>query len=110
MTQCWVYHAENEPMIVDADKAQDYYDDGWKDSPASFIKTTDFGIEPEDEIGVQQIGETIEGIKDQLNGALNLSEMSHKDLDAYALEHFGLEFKKQTLSQKIEEIEAQING
>lgn len=109
MSKCWIYHATEEPKIVEAEDAQAFYDDGWKDSPRYFVKTTDFNVDPDDEVKVQQLGESIEGVKDALNGALNLGEMSHKDLDEYADIHFGRELKG-TKPQKIEILEELING
>lgn len=91
--KCWIYHVTEEPQIVDADEAQSYYDDGWADSPANFIKTTDCGVDPDDEIGVQALGEAVEGVKDMANGALNLEEMKPKQLKAYAKTHFNKEIK-----------------
>lgn len=109
MSRTWIYHATEEPKIVDMDEAQSYYDDGWKDSPIYFVKTTDFDVDPEDKMKVQHLGETIEGVKDALNGALNFGEMSHKELDEYADVNFGRKLKG-TLSDKIEILEDLING
>ncbi|MEE8207803.1 MAG: hypothetical protein V3T88_02420 [Nitrosomonadaceae bacterium] len=110
MPECWIYHQTEEPMIVGADEAESFYSDGWSDSPAKFIKTTDFGIEPEDKISVQQLGETIEGIKKMANGALNLKEMSFKELDGYAKTNFNKRLKGNSKVRRVEEIEALING
>jgi len=93
MSKCWIYHKDNEPKIIDADQAQDFYDDGWADSPAKFVKTTDFDVDPGDALAVQQLGEAIEGVKDMANGALNLEEMRPKELKDYALVHFSKEIK-----------------
>jgi len=109
MLRCWIYHAEEDPMIVDKDDAQSYYDKGWKDSPRYFIKTTDFDVDPDDVIKVQQLGESIEGVKDALNGALNLKEMRDKDLKEYALTNFGKEIKGRG-ENLVSQIEAMING
>ena len=93
MSRCWIYHETAEPKIVDREDVQSYHDDGWADSPAKFTKTTDFGIDADDQMAVQALGETVEGVVDQLNGQLNLGEMKDKDLKAYALLHFGEEIK-----------------
>ena len=85
MSKCWVYHESKNPKIVEADEAQSYYDDGWKDSPISFVKTTDFDVDPKDSISVQQLGEAIEGVKDMANDALNIKNMSAKELSEFAL-------------------------
>jgi len=93
MARCWIYHETAEPKIVDQVDAQSYYDDDWADSPAKFTKTTDFGIDADDAMAVQALGETVEGVVEQLNGQLNLDEMKDKDLKAYALKHFDEEIK-----------------
>lgn len=92
--QCWVYHKTKEPKIVEADEAQSYYDKGWKDSPRFFVKTTDFGVDPTDELKVQALGEAIEGVAESLNGALNIGEMDKEELQEYAAEHFGKDLDK----------------
>lgn len=94
MSKCWIYHEKNEPVIVDAEEAQSYYDHGWADTPAKFVKTTDFGIDPKDEVAVQALGETIEGVKDQLNGALNLDEMNKQELMDYAEKHYSVKLEE----------------
>jgi len=110
MTQQWIYHKTEEPQIINSDDVESFYNEGWNDSPAKFIKTTDFNIDPENDIGVQHLGETIEGIKDMANGALNLGEMTAKELDTYALEHFNEKLKKPNKPDKVKEIEVLING
>jgi len=89
MDKCWIYHPDHEPKIVNSDDAEEWYSDGWFDSPAKFIKTTDFGIDPEDEAAVQGLGEAIEGVKNAANGALNIGKMSLDEIAEYALEHVG---------------------
>lgn len=110
MSQCWIYHATEEPKIVEAEEAQSYYDDGWKDSPRYFIKTTDFDVDPDDVIKVQQLGESIEGVKDMLNGALNLGDMSGKELLEYAEVNFGKKLKGKTKAARVKEIKKLIDG
>lgn len=110
MSKCWIYHETEEPKIVDADKAQEYYDDGWKDSPRLFVKTTDFDVEPDDHIKVQQLGEAIEGVKDALNGALNLGDMTAKELLEYAEVNFGKKLKGKTKALRVAEIEKLLNS
>lgn len=111
MSKCWVYHETEEPIIVDAEEAQSYYDDGWKDSPRYFVKTTDFGVEPDDHIAVQQLGEAIEGVADSLNGALNIGEMDKSDLADYAETHFGKNIdKRKSISSIRNEIQGMIDG
>ena len=93
MSKCWIYHETAEPRIVESDEAEGYYADGWADTPASFIKTTECGIDPSDEIGVQALGEAIEGVAEMANGALNLGVMKDKELKAYAMKHFDTKIK-----------------
>jgi len=93
MLKVWIYHETAEPKIVNREDVQMYHDDGWADSPAKFTKTTDFGIDADDAMAVQALGETVEGVVEQLNGQLNLGEMKDKDLKAYALKHFDKEIK-----------------
>ena len=90
MSKCWVYHPDKEPEIVDQDEAEKYYADGWFDSPAKFIKTTDFGVDPDDELAVQELGAAIEGVKDAANGALNIDAMTKEEIEDYALEHLDV--------------------
>ena len=90
----WVYHATNEPKIINSDEFKGYQKDGWKDSPAEFCKTTDFGVDPKDKEKVQMLGESIEGVADRLNGELNLKVMDKDQLEAFAREHFNFELDK----------------
>ncbi len=79
----YLYAEDKKPMIVESCQEME----GWHDSPLGFIKTTDFGVDPEDEVKVQCLGESIEGVKDYCNGMLNLSEMKMKDLREFAKTH-----------------------
>jgi len=111
MSKVWVYHETKEPIIVEAKEAQSYYDDGWKDSPRYFVKTTDFDVDPDDVAAVQALGESIEGVKDALNGALNLDEMTKADLIDYADTHFGFTLgEKMKKADMLVKIEALLNG
>jgi hypothetical protein len=107
MSKRWIYHATEEPRIIDAEDYSQYELNGWADSPAKFIKTTDCGIDPDDAMGVQVLGETIAGINDRLNGELNLDEMDESELKEYALKHLDLTFhgrtKMPTMRKKIKE-------
>ncbi len=80
----WIYHETNRPKII---STNDPVPEGWSITP--ICKTTDFDIDPDDVIGVQNLGQTIEGIKDCLNGALNLKEMKVGQLKEFAQKHFG---------------------
>ena len=89
----WIYHPEQPPQIIDSDQFEEFEKKGWFDTPANFIKTTDFGIEPDDVMAVQALGESLQGITDNLNAQLNFEEMRPKELKAYAVEHHGIEIK-----------------
>jgi hypothetical protein len=87
----WIYHATNEPKIINSDEFKGYSDDGWSDTPATFAKIKDFGIDEEDPSAVQVLGEAIEGVKNRINGELNISVMKKRELEDYAREHFNVE-------------------
>jgi len=109
MSKCWIYHATKEPQIIEDDEKEDFLSEGWADSPAKFIKTTDFGVDPDDAVKVQQLGETIEGVKEMANGSLNLDTMKDKELKKYAKKHFDKDIKGRR-DKLIAQVEALING
>jgi len=80
----YLYAEDKEPMIVEECQEME----GWHDSPIAFIKTTDFGVNPEDTVKVQCLGESIEGVKDCCNGLLNLHLMSLKQLRDFSDTNF----------------------
>ena len=88
----WIYHAKKEPKIIDSDDLEEFEDDGWADSPAKFLDLKTFGVDKGDELGIQQIGDSVEGVKNSLNGALNLDQMDKFELDAYAKEHYEMDY------------------
>ena len=90
----WIYHATEEPKIINSDEFKDYEKDGWKDSPAEFCKTTDFGVDPKDPKKVQLLGEAIEGVADRINGELNVDVMDKEQLEMFAREHFKIELDR----------------
>ena len=89
MSKVWIYHETEQPQIINSDQLSIFLGDGWEESPAKFVKTTDFGIDPDDSIGVQALGESIEGVKNRLNKALNIDDMRPKELKEFALTDFG---------------------
>lgn len=93
-SRTWIYHKTEEPKIVYQHQAQEYYDKGWADSPAKFAKLKDVGIDENDPIQVQQFGESVVGVKDAVNGALNLEEMTKRQLVDYAKKHFNTDLDK----------------
>lgn len=111
--RCWVYHETEEPKIVTKEEAETLYNDGWKDSPACFIKLESVGIDKdkvdagdeEENTKAQQVLDAVEGVKDSLNGALNLELMDKNELEAYAKEHFDVDIdRRKGLKRLVKEI------
>jgi hypothetical protein len=88
----WIYHKKEEPKIININELDEFEKDGWKDSPLYFIKLPDVNIDPEDNIAIQEFGNAVDGVRDSLNGALNLDLMSKSELIEYGKKHYGLEF------------------
>lgn len=109
MSKLWLYHKDKEPLIIEEAEQKEYESNGWVDSPAKFIDIKDFGVDPEDPVMVQQLGDTITGLKDMANGALNLQAMKDKELKAYALEHFDKVIKGRR-DKLISQVDVLING
>jgi hypothetical protein len=89
---------------------------GWADSPARFLKLESVGISQEkiasgdlhESAKAQQALDSVEGIKDYLNGALNFSKMTKEELETYANKHFGVDLdrrlKPNTMIKQIKEL------
>jgi len=90
----WVYHSTQAPKVIKSDEYKGYESDGWSDTPATFAKIKDFGIDENNAASVQVLGEAIEGVKDRLNGELNLDIMKKAELEEFALKHFEIELDK----------------
>lgn len=103
----WIYHKTEQPKIIDSDERDKYFEDGWDDSPAKFISLKDFDIDPDDAIAVQNLGETVQGIVDAMNGALNLDEMEASEIKEYAHMHFG---KEVDVEKDIEELRVEVRA
>ena len=111
MSQRWIYHKTEEPKIIEDEEFESYEKKGWKDSPAYFIKLPDVGVDPDDAMAVQNFGDAVEGVKDSLNGALNIEEMDKDKLEEYAREHFGTELdKRQKLKTLRKQVQSLIDG
>ena len=111
MSKRWIYHKTKEPFIIEDEEFEAYEKKGWKDSPAHFIKLPDVGVDPGGARAVQQFGESVEGVKNSLNGALNIGEMDKNKLEEYAREHFGCELdKRQKLKTLVKQVQALIDG
>jgi hypothetical protein len=109
--RCWVYHETEEPKVVDYSEREEYYANGWADTPAKFANIADFGVDADDELGVQVVGEAIEGVKDMANGALNIDEMGKDDLKEYAKKHFAVDIDKRSRVKKMrDQVKELIDG
>jgi hypothetical protein len=107
----WIYHPEKEPKIINSNEYDDYTKKGWKDSPASFTKIESFGVDPEDTHKVHTLGEAIEGVKNRINGELNLDIMTKKQLEEYAREHFNVELdRRKKLGDLRDQVIALVEG
>lgn len=108
----WMYHKTEEPKIVDNGEDFDSMKaDGWRESPAPFIDITDFNIDPDDSVAVQQLGDTVQGVADALNGAIQLDQMDKDQLEEYAQEHFGQDIDRRKSVKKLRgEVQAMIDG
>ena len=93
-SKTWIYHETEEPRIIYEHQTKQYYDKGWADSPAKFVKLSKVDIDPDNEIMVQQFGESMEGVKNAVNAALNLDDMTKRELVNYAKEHFDTDLDK----------------
>lgn len=111
MSKRWIYHATKKPFIIEDEEFESYEKDGWRDSPAHFIKLPDVGVDPDDAMAVQQFGEAVEGVKNSLNGALNVGKMDKLQLEEYAREHYDTELdRRQKIKTLREQVGALISG
>ena len=96
----WIYHATKEAKVIYANEFEQFQALGWAASPAAFIKLTDFNVDPDDQAQVQQFGESVEGVKNAINGALNIDKMSKTELVKYSKEFFDIDIdRKQSIKQ-----------
>lgn len=97
----WIYHTTEEPKVINDSEFEEYKKEGWADTPAAFVNIEEAGIDVDDPEQVQQFGEAIEGVKDSLNGALNVDKMDKDQLEAYARDHYGQELDKRKSKKKL---------
>lgn len=111
----WVYHKTKSPKIVNNSEFEQMQAEGWADSPAKFLKLESLGIsqekidsgDEEEAAKAQQALDAVEGVKESMNGALNLSKMSKQQLEDYAKEHFGVDLDRRLKPNKmVKQIEA----
>ena len=111
----WVYHKTKSPKIVNNSEFEQMQAEGWADSPAKFLKLESLGISQEkidsgneeEAAKAQQALDAVEGVKESMNGALNLNKMSKQQLEDYAKEHFGVDLDRRLKPNKmVKQIEA----
>lgn len=99
--QIWIYHKTEKPKVIEVSDLKKFEEFEWSDDPSKFVDlVAQFGIDLEaDDAGVliQQVGESIQGIRGYLNGLLNLAIMPGKELRAFGKEHFDLKMTGKTL-------------
>ena len=104
----WIYHKTSDPKVINFSDYESHKAEGWADSPAQFVKVSDFGADASNKEQVQALGETIQGVRDRLNAELNFDIMSKKELARYAKTHFNfsLVFRKslKLLRQDVREL------
>ena len=112
----WIYHATKEPKIINQSEYETMSAHGWADSPARFLKLETVGISQEkiadgdlqEAAKAQQALDAVEGVKDYMNGSLNLSKMTKEELETYAQYHFGVDLdrrlKPNTMIKQIKEL------
>lgn len=111
----WVYHETKSPKIIKDSEFEQVQAEGWADSPAKFLKLESIGISQAKIIGgdeeeaakAQQAFDAVEGVKESINGALNLKRMNKKQLEEHAKEHYGVDLDRRlTPNKMIKQIEA----
>lgn len=111
----WIYHGTEEPKIINSSELKEWISKGWQESPAAFIKLSDFGLDkektavndPEECAKAQQVLDSLEGVVDSINGALNIDIMSKEQLKIYADKHFSLELNTK---RKLKDLRAQVKA
>lgn len=79
----WVYKPDTQPVVIDSKFLDDFKAGGWHDSPLAFATMDSFGVDKDDHVGVQIMGESIEGVKNYANDVLNIERMNKKELLAF---------------------------
>ncbi len=89
----YLYRSGFDPVEVDEGEMQGFIDEGWLESPLSYLHLPDHGIDPDDQEMVQVFGESVEGIVKNVNGLLNLDLMTHNELICFADNHYSTKFQ-----------------
>ena len=99
--RCWVYHKDLEPKIVNKSETEALYNDGWADSPAEFLDLKANDILIENSTQAQQLGDSILGVAESLNGELNLDLMDKEELEEYAKKHLGVDIDRRKSAKNL---------
>lgn len=114
----WVYHKDQEPKIINLVDLKEFIANDWRDSPAAFLNYVDVGIdmkkleEKDDKeiLKASQVFDAVEGIRECLNGELNLEEMSKEELETYSKKHFDFDIdRRRSKKRLVVEIREMIN-
>ena len=105
----WIYHETEEAKIINSNEREEYFSEGWADSPARFINLEDMGIDNDkiqdgdehETAKAQQALQAVDGVVDYLNGELNLDELTEEQLEKYLLKHFGEEADKRSTAKTL---------
>ena len=105
----WIYSETKEPRVINDSEFEKFEALGWADSPAKFLKLETIGIsqkkiddgDESEKDKAQQALDVVEGIKESLNGSLNLDSMNKQELEDYAKEHFGVDLDRRTKPDKM---------
>jgi hypothetical protein len=115
----WIYHKKQQPKIIELSDYPAFKESGWLDSPASFLKQKDFGInrkamlngDANEAMKAQQVFDSINGVKDYCNAVINLDYMTKKELFEFAKKHLQTELNlNKTKSQLLETIRSKLGG
>ncbi len=108
-TKRWIYHETKDPRIINDGEFEKFEALGWADTPAKFLKLETIGIDQQkidsgdegEAAKAQQALDTVSGVVNSLNGALNLDAMNKVELEEYALEHFGVDLDRRKNPAKL---------
>ena len=109
MLKTWIYHESQKPIVIDLSVYEDYKDKGWKDSPASFLKFEDVGIDEiklkegddQEEMKAQQTNDEVVRITAYLNCVINLDTMKKQELCEFAEKHLDKKLNQRMLKVKL---------
>ncbi len=91
--RCYVFKPDQEHLIINISNLEEFIEKGWETSPHEFVDLKSAGIDPENELLVHEVGSSIQGVTDSINGALNLALMSKGELVQFANKHYGKRLK-----------------